>query len=84
MQQERAKDLVPIQTLDILGAMTQGQIGYLLQQALINCLKEEGIDIPVCTVITQVLVDKNDPEFSKDAASKPVGNFLPKRELKSL
>jgi carbamate kinase len=80
VQQEAAKHLVPPQTMDIVGAMTQGQIGYMLQQALINCLKDVGLDVPVCTVITQVLVDKNDPEFFGDAASKPVGNFLTEEE----
>lgn len=80
VQQEAAKHLVPPQTMDIVGAMTQGQIGYMLQQTLINCLKDMEIDIPVCTVITQVLVDKNDPEFFGDAASKPVGNFFTEEE----
>jgi carbamate kinase len=80
VQQEAAKHLVPPQTVDILGAMTQGQIGYMLQQTLINCLKDLGLNIPVCTVITQVLVDKNDPEFFGDTASKPVGDFLTEDE----
>lgn len=80
VQQEEAKHAVPPQTLDIVGAMTQGQIGYMLQQTLINCLKDEGIEMPVCGVVNQVLVDKNDPEFFGENASKPVGNFLTQEE----
>jgi len=80
IQQEEAKRLVPPQTMDIVGAMTQGQIGYILQQTLMNCLKDEGIETPVLAVVNQVLVDKDDPEFFGDAASKPVGNFFTEEE----
>lgn len=80
VQQEVAKDIVPAQTMDIVGAMTQGQIGYMLQQTLMNYLKDMGINIPVIAVINQVLVDKNDPEFFGETASKPVGNFLTEEE----
>lgn len=80
VQQDAAKNLVPPQTMDIVGAMTQGQIGYMLQQTLINCLRDMGLHVPVCTVITQVLVDPDDAEFLGDAASKPIGNFLTEEE----
>jgi carbamate kinase len=80
VQQEEAKHLVPAQTMDIVGAMTQGQIGYMLQQTLMNCLKDEGIKTPVLAVVNQVLVNKDDPEFFGDAASKPVGNFFTEEE----
>ncbi|MCJ7631065.1 carbamate kinase [Candidatus Bathyarchaeota archaeon] len=80
VQEEEAKHVIPAQTLDVVGSMTQGQIGYMLQQTLANYLKDEGILTPVCTVITQVLVNKNDPEFFGEAASKPVGNFFTKEE----
>lgn len=76
VQQEAAKHIVPAQSLDIIGAMTQGQIGYMLQQTLTNYLRNAGINIPVCAVVNQVLVDKNDPEFFGENASKPVGEFL--------
>ncbi|MEM2896399.1 MAG: carbamate kinase [Candidatus Bathyarchaeia archaeon] len=82
IQQEEAKSLVPPQPLDIVGAMTQGQIGYMLQQTLINYLKEAGLSVPVVTVITQVLVDEKDPDF-KDP-SKPVGPFYTKEEAERL
>lgn len=70
--------------MDIVGAMTQGQIGYMLQQTLENNLRDEGMDIPVLAVINQVLVDKRDPEFFGETASKPVGNFLTEEEAKAL
>ena len=84
VQQEEAKQLVPAQTMDIVGSMTQGQIGYMLQQTLMNCLKDEGIKTPVLAVVNQVLVDKDDPEFFGDAASKPVGNFFTEEEAMRL
>jgi len=80
VQQEEAKHVVPAQAMDIVGAMTQGQIGYMLQQTLMNCLKDERIETPVCAVINQVQVDKNDPEFFGETASKPVGNFFTEEE----
>ena len=82
IQQEEAEKLVPPQPLDVLGAMTQGQIGYMLQQTLTNYLKKAGLNIPVVTVITQVLVNKDDPDF-KDP-SKPVGPFYIKKEAEKL
>jgi len=80
VQQEEAKHIVPTQTMDIVVAMTQGQIGYMLQQMLINHLRDIGIDMPVCAVVNQVLVDKDDPEFFGEAASKPVGNLFTEEE----
>jgi len=84
LQQELGKRKVPAQSMDIVGAMTQGQIGYMLQQTLMNYLRSMGIDVPVCAVITQVLVDKDDPEFFGDTASKPVGDYLTKEEAETL
>ncbi len=60
--------------LDVIGADTQGSIGYMLQQALRNELNTRGIDKPVVSVVTQVLVDQDDPGFKNP--SKPIGGFL--------
>ena len=60
--------------LDIIGADTQGSIGYMLQQALRNELFSRGMEKPVVSVVTQVLVDKNDPGFQHP--NKPIGGFL--------
>jgi carbamate kinase len=84
VQQDLGKEVVPAQTMDIVGAMTQGQIGYMLQQTLLNYLMDKDLKLPVAAVVNQVLVDENDPEFFGDAASKPVGNFLTEEEAKQV
>jgi len=66
--------------LDVCGADTQGAIGYALQQNLQNELYQRGIKKKVVTVITQVLVDQNDPAFQKP--SKPIGGFMDADEAK--
>ena len=60
------------------GAMSEGYIGYHIQNALYNCFKTKGINKTVSTVITQVLVDANDPLFNNP--SKPIGSFYSKEE----
>ncbi len=82
IQQEEAKRWVPPQPLDVCVAMTQGQIGYLLQQALESALKERGLATPVVTVVTQVLVDPRDPAFAEP--TKPVGPFYSEQEAEEL
>jgi len=76
IQNEAAAKLVPSVPLDVCGAETQGQIGYMIQQALANELRAQGIRRPVASVITQVLVDADDPAFT--TPTKPVGPFLPR------
>jgi carbamate kinase len=60
--------------LDYCGADTQGAIGYMLQQNLVNDFRQRGIDKSVATVVTQVEVDANDPAFQNP--SKPIGSFM--------
>jgi carbamate kinase len=60
--------------LDVCGADSQGAIGYALQQNLQNELYKHGMMKPVSTVITQVLVDRDDPAFK--TPSKPIGGFM--------
>jgi carbamate kinase len=64
--------------LDVCGADSQGAIGYALQQNLQNELYRRGIKKSVATVITQVLVDKNDAAFQNP--SKPIGGFMDEGE----
>lgn len=64
--------------LDVCGADSQGAIGYALQQTLQNELYRRGIQKNVATVVTQVLVDRNDPAFQKP--SKPIGGFMDETE----
>ena len=64
------------------GAMSQGYIGYHLQNAIREELLERNIDMPVATVVTQVIVDKEDPAF--EHPTKPVGSFYSKGEADKL
>jgi carbamate kinase len=66
--------------LDVCGADSQGAIGYALQQTLQNELYRRGIKRSVATVVTQVLVDKNDQAFK--SPSKPIGSFMDEAEGK--
>ena len=60
------------------GAMSEGYIGYHIQNALYNSLNNKGVNKTVCTVVTQVLVNPNDPLFLNP--SKPIGSFYTKEE----
>ena len=66
--------------LDLIVADTQGSIGYMLQQALRNELFSRGVGAPVVSVVTQVLVDRDDPAFQKP--SKPVGSFMTEEDAR--
>ncbi len=66
--------------LDVCGADSQGAIGYEFQQALQNQYHRRGIQKSAATVITQMLVDQNDPAFQKP--SKPIGSFMDEGEAK--
>jgi len=69
IQQYESRHKTPPMPLDVLDAMTQGQIGYLLQRTINEKLKKD-----VITVITQILVNKKDPAFKKP--SKPIGPYF--------
>ncbi len=84
VQQDAGKAQVPPQPMDIVGAMTQGQIGYMLQSTIIDALRELKINIPVCSIVNRVRVNESDPEFSGETASKPVGNFFTKEEAEAI
>ena len=66
--------------LEVCGADSQGAIGYALQQNLQNEFKRRGIKKPVATVVTQVLVDKDDKAF--EHPTKPIGGFMEEAEAK--
>ena len=78
LRSEISKDQLHDVPLPSAGADTQGAIGYQIQQAVGNILKKKGINKSVATVVTQVLVDKNDEAFH--APTKPIGPFLSKEE----
>jgi carbamate kinase len=78
LQQELSGKEVPALPLDVLVAMTEGSLGYILQQALLNELGKRDTKRYVVTVVTQVVVDENDPAFQ--APTKPIGPFLSREE----
>jgi carbamate kinase len=73
LRSEIAADQVCPEPLDVCGADTQGAIGYILEQALIHAFAETGVQAPVATVLTQVVVNPADPAFQRP--TKPVGPF---------
>jgi carbamate kinase len=77
---EMSREQVPVMPLDVLVAQTEGSLGYYLQQELLNSLKRRGLRRFVVTVVTQVVVDPEDPAF--DEPTKPVGPFLSEAEAK--
>ncbi|XVG95538.1 carbamate kinase [Eubacteriales bacterium KG127] len=79
---ETAKDVTPPMPFDVCGAMSEGYIGYHLQQALKHSLKNRGKDYPVLTVVTQMVVDKEDKGFKNP--TKPIGPFYTAEEAKEL
>lgn len=71
LRNEQVADRLPRMPLDLLVAETEGSMGYLLQQAFLNQIRKTEFRRYVVTVITQVIVDPNDPAFAKP--SKPIG-----------
>ncbi len=73
IQMEEAVNKVPPFSLEICDAMTEGSMGFMIERALVNELRKNSIDKQVATLITQVVVDKEDPAFKNP--TKPVGPF---------
>jgi len=73
IQQEAAREQTPPMPLDVCGAQSQGQIGYMLQQSLGKMLARRSIERPAVTVVTQMVVSPHDPAFHNP--TKPVGPF---------
>lgn len=79
---ESAKDVTPAMPFDVCGAMSQGYIGYHIQQALKYALSMRNKNCPVLTVATQMVVDENDPAFTNP--TKPIGPFYNEEDAKRL
>lgn len=73
LQNKVAKDLTPAMPLGICVAESEGLIGYMIQQCLSNALKKEQIEKPVIALITQVIVDQDDPSLTHP--TKPIGPY---------
>ncbi len=80
LQNEGASHVTPAMPLDVCGAMSQGMIGYHIQQAMGTELRRRGILRPVVTLVTQVIVDGEDPAFREP--TKPIGPFYSFDEAK--
>lgn len=78
LRSELARHVLHTVPLDSCGADTQGAIGYMLQQCLYNAFLKKGMKKQAVTVVTQVVVDRNDPAFQNP--SKPIGPFMGKEE----
>lgn len=82
IQNEIAKEVTPAMPFDVCGAMSQGMIGYHIQQAMGDELRKRNIQKSVATIITQVVVDKDDEAFNKP--TKPIGPFYTEQESKTI
>jgi carbamate kinase len=75
---ELARHELPLIPLDICGADTQGAIGYMIEKALLNDFRRRGIHKKVTVVVTQAIVDRDDPSFGHP--TKPIGSFMSEKE----
>lgn len=82
LSSETAKDVVPPMPLEVCGSMSQGYIGYHIQQAFGHELAKHGVDVPVVALVTQTIVDGADPSFAHP--TKPIGPFYDEGEAKQL
>ena len=82
LQNESASNVTPAMPFDVCGAMSQGYIGYHIQQGLSKVLRQRGIQKLVVTLVTLVVVDKNDPKFQNP--SKPIGPFYSQAEAEKI
>lgn len=79
---QMAASVVPEYPLDVCDAETQGNLGYLIQQAFKNKMVERNINKTVATVVTQAIVSKDDPAF--ETLTKPIGPFYSKEEMEEI
>jgi carbamate kinase len=82
IQMEEAVTKIPPYSLDFCDAMTEGSMGFMLERSITNELRRHSIDKEVITLVTQVLVDRDDPAF--DNPTKPVGPFYTKYRAQQL
>ena len=81
-EEQAASSKAPAMPLETAVAMSQGQIGYWLTQAIHNAFAKKGINRKVATIISQVVVDVNDPAFKNP--TKPIGQFYNEKQAKAL
>ena len=82
LQNNKTRDILPPMPLGVCVAESQGLIGYMIQQTFSNTLKKNKINKDVVTILTQVIVDKDDPSFKNP--TKPIGPYYDKRKVAQL
>lgn len=82
IQGEAVSDRIPPYSLDVCDAMTEGSMGYMLEKAMINELRRLSFDKEVVSLVSQVVVDKDDPAFRDP--TKPIGPFYSKERAAEL
>jgi len=82
IRNEQSRHLLPPLPLGVLVAGTQGWIGYMIQQSLQNALRRGGVDRQVVTMVTQALVDPDDPELRRP--TKPIGRTMDEETARAL
>jgi carbamate kinase len=82
IRNEAVRDQIPPMPLDVCGADSQGGIGYMMQNLLQNELRRLGLERPVATLVTQVVVDERDPAFRRP--TKPIGPFYTEERARQL
>jgi carbamate kinase len=80
LRHEHSARTIPPMPLDVCGAESQGNIGYLLSVALDNALVQAGVSATTTTVLTRVLVSSEDPAFAQP--TKPIGGFFTEEEAR--
>jgi carbamate kinase len=78
----RLDDELPAMPFDVCGSMSQGYIGYQIQQCLRDAIRNRNRNIPVVTILTQVVVDENDEAFK--SPTKPIGPFFTEENAKAI
>ncbi len=79
---EKINPKLPAMPFDVCGAMSQGYIGYQIQQCLRDALRNRNRNVPVVTLVTQVIVDEHDKAFQNP--TKPIGPFYTEEEAKKI
>lgn len=82
LRMDLARRTVPPLSLDLCGAETQGSLGYAIQQVFGNLCRLRGLDVPVATILTRVVVDPADSAFARP--TKPIGPFYTARKARQL
>ena len=82
IRNEQSRHLLPPLPLGVLVAATEGWIGYMIQQSLQNALRRGGVERQVVTMVTQVLVDPDDPELRRP--TKPIGRTMDEQTAREL